>query len=106
MLVLQAACEGPCRLTRNPEEPLRQEKDSLGVREIPDEAYWGAQTSRAIENYPISGERAHPEMITAYARIKKACAETNLEMGRLDPRKAAAIAQACDEVRAGRHAEQ
>ena len=54
------------------------------MREIPDEAYWGAQTSRAIENYPISGERAHPELIRAYARIKKACAETNLEMGRLD----------------------
>ena len=64
---------------------MRSEKDSLGVREIPDEAYWGAQTSRAIENYPISGERAHPEMVTAYARLKKACAETNLEMGRLDP---------------------
>jgi aspartate ammonia-lyase len=85
---------------------LRQEKDSLGVREIPDEAYWGAQTSRAIENYPISGERAHPEMIRAYARIKKACAETNLEMGRLPAEKVRAIVQACDEVLAGRHADQ
>jgi aspartate ammonia-lyase len=84
---------------------LRQEKDSLGVREIPDEAYWGAQTSRAIENYPISGERAHPEMIRAYARIKKACAETNLEMGRLPAEKVRAIVQACDEVLAGRHAD-
>jgi aspartate ammonia-lyase len=84
---------------------LRQEKDSLGVREIPDEAYWGAQTSRAIENYPISGERAHPEMITAYARIKKACAETNLEMGRLDGGIVRAIVQACDEVLAGKHRE-
>ena len=88
------------------EDPLRQEKDSLGVREIPDEAYWGAQTSRAIDNYPISGERAHPEMIHAYARIKKACAETNLEMGRLEPGLVRAIAQACDEVLAGRHQEQ
>jgi aspartate ammonia-lyase len=73
------------------------------VREIPDEAYWGAQTSRAIENYPISGERAHPEMIRAYARIKKACAETNGEMGRLSPEKVGAIVRACDEVLAGQH---
>ena len=85
---------------------MRQEKDSLGVREIPDDAYWGAQTSRAVENYPISGERAHPEMIRAYAFIKKACAETNLEMGRLPADKGRAIVQACDEVLAGRHAEQ
>jgi aspartate ammonia-lyase len=76
------------------------------VREIPDEAYWGAQTSRAIENYPISGERAHPEMIRAYARIKRACAETNFEMGRLPAETARAIVQACDEVLAGEHQDQ
>jgi aspartate ammonia-lyase len=76
------------------------------VRDIPDEAYWGAQTSRAIENYPISGERAHPEMIRAYARIKKACAETNLEMGRLDSALVRAIVQACDEVLSGKHHDQ
>src|ERR1700674_3819541 len=85
---------------------LRQEKDSLGIREIPDEAYWGAQTSRAIENYPISGERAHPEVIVAYARIKKACARTNEAFQRLDPRKSAAIVQACDEILAGQHRDQ
>ena len=78
----------------------------MGVRQIPDDAYWGAQTSRAVENDPISGERAHPEVVRAFARIKKACAEVNAELGRLDARKAAAIAQACDEVLAGRHAEQ
>jgi aspartate ammonia-lyase len=76
------------------------------VREIPDEAYWGAQTSRAIDNYPISGERAHPEMIRAYACIKKACAETNLEMGRLDSALVRAIVQACDEVLSGKHHDQ
>jgi aspartate ammonia-lyase len=81
---------------------LRQEKDSLGVRDIPDEAYWGAQTSRAVENYPISGERAHPEMILAYARIKRACAETNREMGRLSDEKARAIVAACDQILAGK----
>ena len=87
-------------------QSLRQEKDSLGVREIPDDAYWGAQTSRAVENYPISGERAHPEMVRAYARIKKACAETNAELGRLTAEKLRAIVTACDEVLAGRHADQ
>jgi aspartate ammonia-lyase len=81
---------------------LRQEKDSLGVRDIPDEAYWGAQTSRAVENYPISGERAHPEMIRAYARIKRACGETNREMGGLPDEKARAIVAACDEILAGK----
>ena len=85
---------------------MRQEKDSLGVREIPDDAYWGAQTSRAVENYPISGERAHPEGTRAYARIKKACAETNGEMGRLPAEKVRAIESACDEVLAGGLADQ
>jgi aspartate ammonia-lyase len=85
---------------------LREERDSLGVRQIPDEAYWGAQTSRAVENYPISGEMAHPEMVRAFARIKRACAETNGDLDRLDARKVAAIVQACDEVLAGRHREQ
>ena len=85
---------------------LRQEKDSLGVREIPDDAYWGAQTSRAIENYPISGERAHPETVRAYTRIKKACALTNAGTGGLSAEKARAIVAACDEILAGRHAEQ
>jgi len=85
---------------------LRQEKDSMGVREIPDEAYWGAQTSRAVENYPISGERAHPEMVRAYARIKRACAEANREQGRLDGKKADAIVAACDEILSGKLADQ
>jgi aspartate ammonia-lyase len=85
---------------------LRQEKDSLGVREIPDDAYWGAQTSRALENFPISGEKAHPEMVRGYVRIKKACAEVNGEMGRLAPEKVRAIVAACDEILAGSHLDQ
>jgi aspartate ammonia-lyase len=85
---------------------LRHEKDSLGSREIPDDAYWGAQTSRALENFPISGERAHPEMVRAYVRIKKACAETNGKLGRLPREKVDAIVAACREVLDGRHMEQ
>ncbi|MGH9443087.1 MAG: aspartate ammonia-lyase [Thermoanaerobaculia bacterium] len=86
--------------------PERLEKDSLGERRIPDEAYWGAQTSRAVENYPISGLRAHPEMILAYARIKRACALTNREFGRLSEEKAGAIVTACQEIEAGKLADQ
>ena len=78
----------------------------MGVREIPDDAYWGAQTSRAVENFPVSGERAHAEMIRAYVRIKKACAETNGKLGRLPGEKVDAIAAACREVLEGRHREQ
>jgi aspartate ammonia-lyase len=85
---------------------LRREKDSMGDREIPDEAYWGAQTSRALENFPVSGERAHPEMVRAYVRIKKACAETNGKLGRLPGAKVDAIVAACREVLGGRHMEQ
>ncbi len=78
----------------------------MGTRGIPDDAHWGAQTSRAVENYPISGERAHPEMVRAYARIKKACARVNGELGRLPAEKVRAIEQACDEILRGLHAEQ
>ncbi|MGH9368345.1 MAG: lyase family protein, partial [Thermoanaerobaculia bacterium] len=78
----------------------------MGIREIPEDAHWGAQTSRAVENYPISGERAHPELVRAYARIKKACARVNGELQRLPGEKVRAIEQACDEILEGRHAEQ
>jgi aspartate ammonia-lyase len=86
--------------------PTRVERDSLGERRIPVEAYWGAQTSRAVENYPVSGLHAHPEMIQAYARIKKACALVNQEFGRLSPEKASAIVAACEEVESGKWADQ
>jgi aspartate ammonia-lyase len=85
---------------------MRIEKDSLGERKIGDDAYYGAQTSRAVENYPISGETAHPELVFAYARIKKACARTNLEFDRLDAAKAGAIEKACDEILEGALADQ
>ena len=56
---------------------MREERDSLGVRQIPDDAYWGAQTSRAVENYPISALRAHSTLIRAFGMIKQAAAEAN-----------------------------
>jgi aspartate ammonia-lyase len=84
----------------------RSEKDSLGTREVPAEAYWGIQTLRATENFPVSGLREHTWLIDAYMHIKKAAALTHAELGVLDPELAAAIVQACDEVLAGRMRDQ
>lgn len=81
--------------------PFRIEKDALGERRIPAAAYFGVQTDRARENYPISGLRAHPKFIDAYVLIKKAAALANKDSGALAPEKAEAIVNACDEVLAG-----
>jgi aspartate ammonia-lyase len=80
----------------------RTEKDSLGAREVPADAYWGIQTLRAIENFPVSGLREHDRLIDAYMYIKKAAALTHVALGVLDEERGAAIAQACDEVLAGK----
>ncbi|MBI4054741.1 MAG: aspartate ammonia-lyase [Elusimicrobia bacterium] len=87
-------------------EKTRIEKDSLGERSIPEAAYYGIQTLRASENFPISGLRAHPQLLKAYAWIKKACAQTHLDLGLLDRERARAILKACDEILEGKHADQ
>lgn len=84
----------------------RQEKDSLGTLEIPDQAYYGVQSQRAVENFPISGMRAHPKLIWGLAQIKKAAARVNSDLGILDKTIAKAIVQASDEVLAGKFADQ
>merc|ERR1719499_1501743 len=78
----------------------RKEKDLLGEREVPADAYFGVQTLRAIENYNITGilVRNFPEFIIAFAQVKKACAKANYKLGHLDMEKAEAICQACDEL--------
>lgn len=86
--------------------PTRQEKDSLGVKEVPQDAYYGVQTVRAIENFPISGLRAHPAFIEATVLIKKAAARVNSELGLLDKSKAQAVQQAADEILTGKHRDQ
>jgi len=80
----------------------RREKDSLGERGVPENAYYGIQTQRAIDNYPISGYRAHPTLIQSIGFIKKAAALANEELGLVSPRIARAIARAADEVIAGK----
>jgi aspartate ammonia-lyase len=80
---------------------MRIEKDFLGPVEVPDEAYYGIETVRTAQSFPISGLRADPAMIEAVMFIKKAAALVHSELGRLEPAKANAIAQACDEVLIG-----
>jgi aspartate ammonia-lyase len=80
----------------------RTEKDSLGEKQVPAEVYYGIQTLRAIENYPISGYHAHPKLISAMGMIKKAAALANRELKLLDTNLAAAILEAADEVIAGK----
>ena len=80
----------------------RQEKDSIGVIEIPADAYYGIQTMRAAENFCITGQHMHPETINSIVYIKKAAAVTNLEAGKLDKKIADAIIAACDEILSGK----
>jgi aspartate ammonia-lyase len=82
----------------------RKEHDSLGEREIPDDAYYGVQTLRAIENFPLSGVllSSFPEFINALAIVKKACALANHDLGNLETEKTDAIVAACDEILAGK----
>lgn len=76
----------------------RIEYDSMGEMEVPSDAYYGAQTARAIENFPISGIRKHSLLVKALGMIKKAAAESNLQLGLLDKKTAGAIVKAADEV--------
>ncbi len=80
----------------------RKEKDSLGQVKVPESAYHGAQTQRAVENFPISGLKINSVFIDAYAQIKKAAALTNAELGVLDKTIARAIAKAADEILSGK----
>src|SRR6266545_3871503 len=80
---------------------FRVERDPLGEVRVPASAYYGAQTQRAVDNFPISGLTAHPELIVATVQIKKAAAEANRDLGRLPSDVADAIVRAADEVLAG-----
>jgi aspartate ammonia-lyase len=80
---------------------FRTERDPLGELNVPADAYYGIQTARAVVNFPISGLRAHPDLVTATVLVKKAAAQANAALGRLDRRIADAIAAAADEVLGG-----
>jgi aspartate ammonia-lyase len=80
----------------------RQEKDLLGIREIPSDVYYGIQTIRAKENFPITGYPPHKEMIVALALVKKAAAIANMEIGILTSKVGDAIVKAAEEIVAGK----
>lgn len=84
----------------------RIEKDFLGEKEVPAEAYYGVQTLRAVENFPITGYRIHEELIKAMAIVKKAAARANMDIKRLYSGIGEAIVKAADEMIAGKWHEQ
>lgn len=86
----------------------RTETDSLGNIPVPANAYWGAHTARALENFTISGIpiSSHPHLVRSLAMIKSAAAQANCELGVLLPQQAAAIRESCQEIEDGHHHEQ
>ncbi|MFW6305223.1 MAG: aspartate ammonia-lyase, partial [Candidatus Saliniplasma sp.] len=77
---------------------MRKERDSMGVKEVPEDALHGVQTVRAMENFPVTGRTAFPELIDSYILLKKACAEANMELEKLDKKKGGHILEACEKV--------
>jgi aspartate ammonia-lyase len=80
----------------------RIEVDSLGKRKVPEDAYYGIQTLRARENFPVSGMKVPKEFVFAYVYVKKAAAIVNMKVGWLDKKIGKAITQACDEILEGK----
>ena len=83
----------------------RIERDLLGEKQVPKEAYYGIQTMRARENFPITGYPPHEELIKAFGYVKKAAAMANRDVGVLQKKIAAAIIKAADDVIAGKLSE-
>src|ERR687885_2463788 len=80
----------------------RVDKDSIGEVQIPNEHYYGAFTARAMQQYKVTGHRAHANLIRAYTMIKRSAALANKELGAIEARKANAIVKACDEILDGK----
>ena len=95
-------------VVHEPSAGVRVELDSLGEVVLPADAYWGAHTARALENFAISGRpiSVHPRLIDALAIVKQAAARANRDLGVLDPAKAAMIERACAAIREGDYHDQ
>jgi fumarate hydratase class II len=87
-------------------EEFRTEQDSLGEMDVPADAYWGAQTQRAVENFPISGETFGRRFVRALGVVKKAAAQANRDLGAIDEETAGHVVEAADAVMAGAHDDQ
>jgi aspartate ammonia-lyase len=90
------------------QEPTRTERDLLGEKQVPADAYYGVQTARALENFQLSGVTIsrYPEFIEAWAIVKLAAARANTESGAMKPETLAAIEKACQAVRDGKYHDQ
>ncbi len=93
-------------MSDNTDSETRIESDSLGDIAVPADAYWGAQTQRAIDNFPISSRTFGRRFIRALGIVKKAAAQTNRELDTLAPKRADPIVAAAEEVIAGEHDDQ
>ena len=85
---------------------FRVDKDSLGKVKVPSSAYYGPFTARAIEQYKVTGQKAHTNLVRAYVMIKRSAALANSELKALDEQKARAIIKACDEILSGKMLDQ
>jgi aspartate ammonia-lyase len=90
--------KGVCKMSKE----VRIEKDFLGTKEVPIEAYYGIQTLRAVENFPITGYHIHEELIIALAIVKKAAALANMKINQLSPRLGNAIVESATEIIEGK----
>ena len=86
-------------------EKFRLERDSIGEKQVPIDAYYGVQSLRAKENFRISGQKVHPEFINSIVEVKKAAAIANKNSGALTPDRADAIVKACDDLLSGKYLE-
>ena len=80
---------------------VRTEKDTMGEMQVPADVLYGASTQRAVLNFPVSGRPVPFPIVEAYAAIKSACATVNLDLGRIDRKRATAIVAACKEIAGG-----
>src|SRR5574338_1629605 len=85
---------------------FRTDKDSLGEVKIPEDAYYGAFTSRAIQQYHVTGHRSHLYLIMAFVMIKRSAAVANMKTDVIDKKRGSAIIKACDEVISGKFQDQ
>jgi aspartate ammonia-lyase len=84
----------------------RKEGDVLGQVKVPGNVYFGPETQRAVDNFPVSGMRVRPAFIRNYAILKRSCAIANMKCGNLDEKRCKAIVKACDEIIAGKFLDQ
>ena len=85
---------------------FRIESDSMGEIDVPDEVYWGAQTARSLHHFPIGHDTMPAALVHAFGILKKASAQVNCDLGKLDEAKAVLVMEAAGEVAAGRHDDQ